>query len=166
LHRRYVYTLNESLKNVYVVLHNVHSASKTIETAQVIYGLGFPNFVVSKAEGSSAQSGVPDANRLAIRMKQNFMVLPDLKDVLEVLNIEYSLFITSPKLVKEHVDLNQLSEQTKSGKRIAIVVSGSNSSFSRNEMDLGDCKSLEAEVDIGPSGSVAIILYSLIGQKK
>ena len=161
-----MYTLNESLKNIYVVLHNVHSASKTIETAQVVYGLGFPNFVVSKAEGSSAQSGVPDANRLAIRMKQNFMVLPDLRDVLEALNIEYSLFITSPKLVKEHVDLDQLYEQTKSGKRIAIVVSGSNSSFSRKEMDLGDCKSLDAEVDIGPSGSAAIILYSIIGQKK
>ena len=161
-----MHTLNESLKNVYVVLHNVHSASKTIETAQVVYGLGFPNFVVSKAEGSAAQSGVPDANRLAIRMQQNFMVLPDLRDVLEVLNIEQSLFITSPKLVKEHVDLNQLAEQTNTGKRTAIVVSGSNSSFSRKEMDLGDCKSLDAEVDIGPSGSAAIILYSLIGQKK
>lgn len=161
-----MHTLNEFLKNVYIVLHNVHSASKTIETAQVVYGLGFPNFVVSKAEGSSAQSGVPDANRLAIRMKQNFMVLPDLRDVLEALNIEYSLFVTSPKLVKEYVDLNQLFEQTKSGKRIAIVVSGSNSSFSRKEMDLGECRSLEAQVDIGPSGSVAVILYSLLTQKE
>lgn len=158
--------MNESLKNVYVVLHNVHSASKTIETAQVVYGLGFPNFVVSKAEGSSAQSGVPDANRLAIRMKQSFMVLPDLKDVVESLNIDYTLMVTSPRLVKEHVDLGQLSEQIKSGDRIAIVLSGSNSSFSRKEMDLGDCKSLEAEVDIGPAGSAAIILYSLVGQKK
>lgn len=157
-----MHTLNESLKNVYVILHNVHSASKTIETAQVVYGLGFPNFVVSKAEGSSAQSGVPDANRLAIRMNKNFMVLPDLRDVIEVLNIEYSLFVTSPKLVKERVDSQQLSELIGSGKRIAIVVSGSNSSFSRKEMDLGECRSLEAHVDIGPSGSAAIILYSLL----
>ena len=161
-----MHTLNESIKNIYIVLHNVHSASKTIETAQVVYGLGFPNFVVSKAEGSSAQSGVPDANRLAIRMKQNFMVLPDLKDVLEVLNFDYALLVTSPKLVKEHVDLDQLSQRTQSGEKIAIIVSGSNSSFSRKEMDLGECKSLEAEVDIGPSGSTAIILYSLIGPKK
>jgi SpoU rRNA methylase family enzyme len=161
-----VHTLNELIKNIYIVLHNVHSASKTIETAQVVYGLGFPNFVVSKAEGSSAQSGVPDANRLAIRMKQNFMVLPDLKDVIEVLNFDYVLLVTSPKLVKERVDLEQLSQRTQSGEKIAIIVSGSNSSFSRKEMDLGECKSLEAEVDIGPSGSAAIILYSLIGQKK
>lgn len=158
--------LNEFLKNVYVVLHNVHSASKTIETAQVVYGLGFPNFVVSKAEGSSAQSGVPDANRLAIRMKNNFMVLPDLKDVLEVLKIDYSLLVTSPKLVKEHVDLNQLSERCQSGDRIAIILSGSNSSFSRKEMDLGECRSLEAHVDIGPAGSAAIIIYSLSTKKE
>ena len=158
--------MNESFKNVYVVLHNVQSASKTIETAQVVYGLGFPNFVISKAEGSSAQAGVPDANRLAIRMKQNFMVLPDLKDVVEVLNFDYTLLVTSPKLVKEHVDFNELSRRALSGEKIAIILSGSNSSFSRKEMDLGVCKSLEAEVDIGPSGSAAVVLYSLIGQKK
>lgn len=161
-----MHKLNESLKNIYVILHNVQSASKTIETAQVVYGLGFSNFVVSKAEGSSAQAGVPDANRLAIRMKQNFMVLPDLKDVLDLLNFDHIILITSPKLVKEHVDFDQLFQRALSGEKIAIALSGSNSSFSRKEMDLGDCKSLEAEVDIGPAGSAAIILYSLIGQKK
>ena len=160
-----MHKLNESLNNVYVVLHNVHSASKTIETAQVVYGLGFPNYVVSKAEGSAAQSGVPDANRLALKMKRNFMVLPDLRDVLEVLSIDSPLLVTSPRLVKERIDLTQLQNQTKSGMRIAIILSGSNSSFSRKEMDLGDCKSLEADVDIGPAGSAAIILYALSTEK-
>lgn len=158
-------TLSESLKNIYVVLHNVHSASKTVETAQVVYGLGFSNFVVSKAEGSAAQAGVPDANRLAMKMKQNFMVLPDLKDVLEVLNIERPLLITSPVLTKERLDLNQLFERTKSGERIVIMLSGSNSSFSRKEMDLGECRSLDARVDIGPAGTAAIILYALSMKK-
>jgi SpoU rRNA methylase family enzyme len=158
-------TLSDSLKNIYVVLHNIHSASKTVETAQVVYGLGFSNFVVSKAEGSAAQAGVPDANRLAMKMKQNFMVLPDLKDVLEVLNIEHPLLITSPVLTKERLDLNQLFERTKSGERIAIMLSGSNSSFSRKEMDFGECRSLDARVDIGPAGTAAIILYALSMKK-
>ena len=156
-----MHTLDESVKNIYVVLHNVHSVSKTIETAQVVYGLGFSNFVVSKAEGSAAQAGVPDANRLAMRMKCNFMVLPDLKDVLEVLNIDHPLMIVSPVLIKERLDTDQLLEMTESGERIAIILSGSNSSFSRKEMDLGECLSLDARVDIGPSGTAAIILYSL-----
>ena len=149
-----------------MVLHNIHSASKTVETAQVVYGLGFSNFVVSKAEGSAAQAGVPDANRLAMRMKQNFMVLPDIKDVLEVLNIENPLLVTSPVLTKERLDLGQLAERTKSGERIAIMLSGSNSSFSRKEMDLGECRSLDARVDIGPSGAAAIILYALLMKKE
>ena len=154
-------SLSDHLKNIYVILHNVHSASKTIETAQVVYGLGFSNFVVSKAEGSAAQAGVPDANRLAMKMKQNFMVLPDLKDALEVLNIEQPLLITSPVLTKDRLDLNQLSERVKSGERIGIMLSGSSSSFSRKEMDLGECRSLDAKVDIGPAGTAAIILYAL-----
>ena len=154
--------MSESIKNIYVILHNVHSASKTVETAQVVYGLGFSNFVVSKAEGSAAQAGVPDANRLAMRMKQNFMVLPDIKDVLEVLNIEKPLLITSPVLTKERLDFSQLAERVKSGERVAIILSGSNSSFSRKEMDLGECRSLDARVDIGPAGTAAIILYSLL----
>ncbi len=153
--------MDESFKNIYVVLHNVHSASKTIETAQVVYGLGFSNFVVSKAEGSAAQAGVPDANRLAMKMKSNFMVLPDLKDVLEVLKIEHPMMITSPVLVKARLDFGQLSEVVKSGERVAIILSGSSSSFSRKEMDLGECRSLEAHVDIGPSGTAAVVLYSL-----
>ena len=154
-------TLSDSFKNIYVVLHNVHSASKTVETAQVVYGLGFSNFVVSKAEGSAAQAGVPDANRLAMKMKRNFMVLPDLKDVLEVLSTESPLLIASPMLTKERLDLDQFSKLTKSGERVVIVVSGSNSSFSRKEMDLGECRSLDARVDIGPAGTAAILLYAL-----
>ena len=153
--------MSNSLKNVYVILHNVHSSSKTVETAQVVYGLGFSNFVVSKAEGSAAQAGVPDANRLAMRMKQNFMVLPDLKDVLEVLNVDNPLLITSPVLTKDRLDFEQLTERTKTGDRIAIILSGSNSSFSRKEMDLGECLSLDARVDIGPAGTAAIILHAL-----
>lgn len=154
-------TLSDPLKNVYVILHNVHSSSKTVETAQVVYGLGFSNFVVSKAEGSAAQAGVPDANRLAMRMKRNFMVLPDLKDVLEVLNVENPLLITSPVLTKERLDFDNLVKQVESGERIAIALSGSNSSFSRKEMDIGVCRSLEAQVDIGPAGTAAIILHAI-----
>lgn len=145
--------------NVFVVLHNVHAVSKVIETAQVVYGLGFKNFVVSRAAGSAAQTGVPDANRLALKMKRNFIILPDLVDVKELLDIEQPLLVPSPVLTKERLDLDNVSNDIKLGERIVIVVSGSNSSFSRKEMDMGICRSLHADVDIGPAGTVAIILY-------
>mgnify|MGYP006291282163 CR=1 FL=1 len=145
--------------NVFVVLHNVHAVSKVIETAQVVYGLGFKNFVVSRAAGSAAQTGVPDANRLSMKMKRNFMVLPDLDDVKELLDTEQPLLVPSPVLTKERLDLESLSTDIKSGKKAVIVVSGSNSSFSRREMDMGVCRSLHADVDIGPAGTIAVILY-------
>lgn len=154
--------MNDTTKNVYVVLHNVHSVSKVAETAQVVYGLGFSNFIVSKAEGSAAQTGVPDANRFAVKMKSNFMVMPDLRDVLEVLGVENLLLVTSPVLTKERVNFDTLAKRVRSGERTVIVLSGSNSSFSRKEMDMGECVSLEARVDIGPAGTAAVILHGIL----
>jgi SpoU rRNA methylase family enzyme len=149
------------MKNVYVVLHNVHAVSKVMETAQVVYGLGFSNFLVSKAEGSAAQTGVPESNRLAMKMKGSFAVLPDLRDVLEMLAVEKPVMITSPVLVKERVDISGIAKRIREGERIVIALSGSNSSFSRKEMDMGECFSLEAKVDIGPAGSAAILLHGI-----
>lgn len=149
------------MKNVYVVLHNVHAVSKVIETAQVVYGLGFPHFMVSKAEGSAAQTGVPEANRLAMKMKASFAVLPNLSDVLEMLDVERPILITSPVLVKDRIDIDGVAKRIKDGERIVIALSGSNSSFSRKEMDMGECFSLEARVDIGPAGSGAILLHGV-----
>ncbi|MHA2142041.1 MAG: RecB-family nuclease [Candidatus Thorarchaeota archaeon] len=155
--------MNDTMKNVYVVLHNAHAVSKVIETAQVVYGLGLPNYLVSKAEGSAAQTGVPEANRLAMKMKGSFAVLPDLRDVLEMLDVEKPIMITSPVLVKERVDVGKIARRIQGGERIMIVLSGSNSSFSRKEMDMGECMSLEARVDIGPAGSAAIVLHGIAG---
>jgi SpoU rRNA methylase family enzyme len=127
----------------------------------VVYGLGFSNYVVTKAEGSAAQTGVPEANRIAMKMKSNFMVLPDLKDVLELLDVDRPMIITSPVLTKNRIDINTLTERIKSGKRLVIVLSGSTSSFSRKEMDMGECFSLEARVDIGPAGTASVILHGI-----
>ncbi|MFW9890146.1 MAG: RecB-family nuclease [Candidatus Thorarchaeota archaeon] len=149
------------MKGVYVVLHNVHAVSKVIETAQVVYGLGFPNFIVSKAEGSAAQTGIPESNRLAMKMKGSFAVLPDLSDVLEMLGVESPIMIASPVLVKQRADITGIAKKIQDGERIVIALSGSNSSFSRKEMDMGECFSLEAKVDIGPAGSAAILLHGL-----
>jgi len=153
--------LNDDTKNLFVVLHNTHSVSRLMETAQVVYGLGFHNYIVTRAEGSAAQSGVPDANRLAIKMKRNFMVLPDIRDVLELFEVEKPLMIVSPVLTKDRIDFDRLRERVTSGEKVVIALCGGNSSFSRKEMDLGECVSLDADVDIGPSGSAAVILHAL-----
>lgn len=89
------------------------------------------------------------------------MVLPDIRDVLELFEVEKPLMIVSPVLTKERLDFNHLREQVSSGKRTIIALCGGTSSFSRKEMDLGECVSLDAVIDIGPAGSAAIILHAL-----
>ena len=153
--------MNEIRNNLFVVLHNVTGVSKIIDTSQVVYGLGYQNFVVSRAEGSAAQTGIPEANRLALKMKRNFIVLPDLGDVIELLGVKRPLLMPSPLLTKERISVSELARSLRSGERVALVLSGSNSSFSRREMDMGDCRSLDADVDIGPSGTAAVVLYGL-----
>ncbi len=153
--------MSDLLKSVYVVLHDVHAVSRVIETAQVVYGLGFSNFVVTKAEGSAAQTGVPEANRLAMKMEGSFMVLPDLHDVLDVLNVERPILIVSPVLAKNRLNIDDVVSRVRSKERLVVAFSGSNKSFSKKEMDMGDCFSLEAKVDIGSSGSAAVVLYAI-----
>ncbi len=157
--------MNKAKQNVIIVLHNVHAVSKVLETALVVYGLGFQNFVVSRAEGSAAQTGVPDANRMAIKMKRTFMVLPGLQDVIELLGVDRPLLVVSPVLTRERLDLVELAKSISPDKKTVIVLSGSNSSFSRKEMDLGECKSLDAQIDIGSAGTASVILYSLLNNQ-
>jgi SpoU rRNA methylase family enzyme len=150
------------MRNVYIVLHNVHAVSKVVETAQVVFGLGFSNFIVSKAEGSAAQTGVPEANRFALKMKRSFIVLPGLDDVRDLLSVDQPLLVASPVLTKTRIDTTLLAKKALSGERVVIVVSGSSSSFSRKEMDTGEVVSLEAEIDIGPAGTAAVVLHELL----
>jgi SpoU rRNA methylase family enzyme len=98
-----------------------------------------------------------------MKMKGSFAVLPDLRDVLEMLDVEKPIMIASPVLVKERVDVGEIAKRIQDGERIVIVLSGSNSSFSRKEMDMGECLSLEARVDIGPAGSAAVVLHGVAG---
>ncbi len=153
--------MNDIRNNVFVVLHNVTGVNRIIDTSQVVYGLGYHNFVVSRAEGSAAQSGVPEANRLALKMKRNFIILPDLGDVVELLGVKRPLLMPSPLLTKERISISELARSLRSDERVVLVLSGSNSSFSRREMDMGECRSLDTEVDIGPSGTAAVVLYGL-----
>ncbi len=147
--------------NVFVVLHNVHSVSKVVDTAQVVYGMGFPTFIVSKPEGAAAQSGVPDANKLALKMNGRFIVLPDLSDAIELLGVARPLMLVSPMLTKNRVNLHDLSRQVTNGERVMITLSGSTSSFSRREMDLGECVSIDSQIDIGPAATASVLLHAI-----
>jgi len=140
------------------VLHNVMSAQRVLEAAKLVYGLGFKSFVVSKALGAAAQSGVPEAQKLAIRLKRNIFFLVDIDDVIEVFNPDRVLTVTPAKYGGEPLSkvVNDLSG------KVVVVFGGLEPGLSMREIEKGMHVFPDKVVDdIGSIGLLAITLYML-----
>ena len=139
-------------------MHNVYSQQRVVEAARVVYGLGFRVFVVTKASGSAAQAGVPEAQKLALKLGKTFAYLPDLPDVIEVFKPTQVLLFVPKKYAQM-----PLSEASKGlAGRIIAVFGGSDPGLSKKELEIGLAVYPDGvEEDIGSTGMVAISLYLL-----
>ncbi|MEM0042692.1 MAG: RecB-family nuclease [Thermofilaceae archaeon] len=140
------------------VLHNAYSQQRVVEAARVVYGLGYHVFIVTKASGSAAQAGVPEAQKLALKMGRTFMCLPDLPDAIEVLKPNMVLLFVPKKYAQK-----PLSEvvNTAAG-RLLAVFGGSDPGLSKKELEMGIAVYPDGiEEDVGSTGMVAIALYLL-----
>ncbi len=139
------------------VLHSVMSAQRVVECARTAYGLGFKIFVVSRALGTAAQSGVPDAQKMALKMGKSFAYLSDLDDVIEVFNPNAVLLVVPQKYGGEPAE--EVLKKLNSGK-VALVFSGSEPGFSRRELEKGTPIYFKGIVeDIGSVALFGIGLY-------
>jgi len=146
-----------------VVLHNVLSIQRVVEMAKVVYGLGFSTFIVSKASGAAAQSGVPEAQKLALKRSKNFICLSDLSEVLELFSpSEVYIFVPKDYSQEEFSPL-EVVEKIRGGHRVALVFGGLEPGLSRKEIELGRAVTLpHVSSDVGPVGTAAIALYEII----
>lgn len=140
------------------VLHNVYSQQRVVEAARVVYGLGFRTFIVTKASSSAAQTGVPEAQKMALKTGRTFIYLPDLPDAIEVLKPDKVLLF----LPKKYAQL-PLSEVVKNvSGRLLAVFGGSDPGLSKRELELGIAAYPDGvEEDVGSIGMVAITLFLL-----
>lgn len=76
------------------VLHNVSSVQRVVDMARLSYSLGLDTLVVTKAYGGAAQSGVPEAMRLALKLGKSLVVLPELRDAVNLLSPSQVLAVT------------------------------------------------------------------------
>lgn len=138
------------------VLHNVMSAYRIIESAKIVYGLGFRIFVVSKASGSAAQSGLPEAQRIAIRFNRNLVFLKDIDDVIEIFRPIRMLMVLPGKY--GGVPLSDLEGDLKKG--AILVFGGSEPGLSKREIEKGTLVYPDyVTEDLSPTGLLAITLY-------
>ena len=140
------------------LLHNVYSQQRVVEVAKVVYGLGFKVFVVTKAIGSAAQAGVPEAQKLALKLDRAFIYLPDLPDAIEVLRPDKVLLVLPRKYAPTPV-----SEAVKSASgKVMVVFGGAEPGLTKRELELGIAVHPDGiEEDVGATGLAAISLYLL-----
>ncbi|MEM3541831.1 MAG: RecB-family nuclease, partial [Candidatus Methanomethylicia archaeon] len=75
----------ENVKNLIMVIHNIHSPQRLIELAKVFYGLGYTNLVISKAAGAAAQMGIPEVQKISIKTGGKLIITTNLEDAIEII---------------------------------------------------------------------------------
>ena len=133
------------------------SVQRLVDLARASYQLGFKVLAVSKVYGGAAQSGVPEAFKLALKYGSSLLVLPDLGDVVDALSPDRILIITprEPEVLVDPASPPQLDG------RVLIAFNGGETGFSPSEEKLG-ARTYIAGVDsrLGAVAEAGIILYT------
>lgn len=137
---------------LYVVVYNISSASKMLEFAKLTYGFGLRKLVLAKIFGAAAQQ-IGDLFKLAFKMGKEVLVLNDLFDVIDVLRPDAILALSKPDVAEPLV--------VPDASRLALIVHGSDFSFSQKELPQGAKVVYAVDRDIGSLGQLAIALYTL-----
>ena len=140
------------------MLHNVSSVQRVVDMARLVFSLGFNTFVVTKAYGGAAQSGVPEAMRIALKVNARLIVLPDLEDAVEIFRPDIVVAVTRTYAEEE---INPVNPPV-SGGRDLIVFSGGDPEFSPHELAGARKVYLEGvKGKLGPVAEAALILYHI-----
>ncbi|AWR99463.1 RecB-family nuclease [Metallosphaera hakonensis] len=145
--------------DISVVLHNVTSSQRLVDFAKLVFGLNVKRFVVTKVSGTAAQAGIPDVGRLALKNNKSLIVLPDLKDAVELLAPK-KVYLFSP-FAQVEIESSDIQGES------MIVFAGIENGFTKIEQSLGDHVTLKSmKVDAGPVAYASAVLYcSLVNGK-
>jgi len=142
-------------RKLIAVLHNVFSPQRVVEAARIVYGLGYDVLVVTKASGSAAQLGVPEAQKIALRENKTLIYLPDLPDAVDLLKPSHVLLVVPPRFSAKEL-LKALGDLQG---RVLIVFGGAEPGLTKRELEMGLPVHIEGLEDIGVVGTMAIALF-------
>jgi SpoU rRNA methylase family enzyme len=143
-----------------VCVNNISSPQRLIDTAKVMLsytGEELKALVVTKASGLAAQAGLSEASRMLYRVGKPLIILPSLKDALELLKPDRT-FIYWPGEMN-----NYLGSLTISGsERVMLVFSGQDDGPSRSEIALGQPFNFEGFTNyLPPPAALSLSLKEL-----
>ena len=149
---------------VFIVLSNVSSPQRLIDTAKVVFSVKsglVRGFVAVKVTGMAAQTGIPEVTRMAYKLGKVFIVLPTLNDFIDIIKPTKTLLVVEEG--KSKVTLNEININTDD--RLAIVVSGVEDGFTRQELGLGEPVTIpNFTQQLPPTASTALALHIIINK--
>ncbi len=146
------------VRKIIPVIHNVSSVQRLVDLAKIVIALGLESLVATKVYGAAAQAGIPEAYRLLIKDNRGLVVLPELRDAVEVFSPSTVLLVDKEK-ASELID--PLSPPELEG-TVMVVLNGSDSSFAPQESVLGRAiyiRGLSSRA--GSTAEASLLLYSL-----
>ncbi|MEM1549494.1 MAG: RecB-family nuclease [Candidatus Methanomethylicia archaeon] len=152
----------ENVKNLIMVIHNIHSPQRLIELAKVFYGLGYTNLVISKAAGAAAQMGIPEVQKISIKTGGKLIITTNLEDAIELIKPNIILLATYKPYGKTVYKPEEIARKIMEGLTVMIVIGGLEPGLTSKELSLGETIYVNGiESDIGCVGLATIIIYEL-----
>ena len=152
----------DPLDNLYIVIHNIYSIAKLYEAARISYGFGVKTFIISKAVGSAAQEGVPEVQKLALRMNRNLLYLADLDDVITILKPDHTYIIVKKERADIQFNPHDIAKALINGKKVALIFGGAEPGLTKKDIEKGTPIYIELADDIGSLGQLSICLYEVL----
>ncbi len=137
---------------MFFVYHDVHSVAKLVEIAKM--AMAFPQvdvFVISRAQGNAAQTGVPEVHMRAYRAGKRILVVPDIRDAVDLLKPDKVIIIA--KKAEQPFDPSEVGERT------MVVVCGTEPDVSKFDADGYDLRYVEPR-DAGEVAAAAFVLHA------
>lgn len=149
------------LENLYVAIHNVTGIQKIKEYTKVLLGFQIKTIIISKAVGSAAMSGVPQAQKLVFKKGGNLLYVEDIPDIIELLSPDEIHVVAPQPYAKNKFNPESVAQKLKDKTKVLMIFGGSDPGLSKRELDFGIDSYLEVPADIGTIGTAAIILYQI-----
>ncbi|MHA2273912.1 MAG: RecB-family nuclease [Candidatus Hodarchaeales archaeon] len=137
---------------LFVILHNVFSQNIVRNFTSTASALGCKTVIISRAHGAAAMSGVPEAQKIALKADGSLLFFRDLPDAMEILAPDVIYLVISDRFASQQLDFAMMSKQM-SEKKVAIVFGGSSPGLTRKELDMG--QPVYARKTSGPLNAVA-----------
>ena len=146
---------------LFLVLHNVSSTQRIIDFAKLAFNMNINYFIITKVGGVGAQAGIPEVSKLAYKNNKPFIVLPDLKDAIELFKPDSVLIFTQTAEKTFSKDL------IKDKNRVMLVFSGSEVGFNKLELNLGEPVKIEGlNGEISSVALAGIVVYCIMNDGK